>query len=349
MIEAAKLLGQSGVLNPGLRDLQFAVRGMPVAGSIDANLNREDLAGLELLRAVDLDAVAPLMEACVSRELDTGDYLIEAGEDNRYLYLVLSGCLSIRFRDGSDMPLTTVGAGESVGEVSLIDHKPASAFVMAEEPTRVLQVDEDLLWQLVNTSHSISANLLVTLAKRMRFVNDAISKDREQLKVYRFHATVDALTGLFNRYWLNKMLPRQMDRSWKQGEPMALVLLDVDHFKPYNDQHGHVAGDHALCAVATCLRDHLRPSDMAARFGGEEMLVLLPKSTVDDARVVAERLRAAVERTEISYPNGERLPSVTVSAGVAALPGPSDPEQFLEAVDASLYRAKRAGRNRVDG
>ena len=320
-----------------------------MAASLDLEISRDELAGLELLRSVDLDTVMPMLQDCASRQLEAGECLIESGQDNRYLYLVLSGRLSVRLNSGNDMPIPTVAAGESVGEVSLIDRNPTTAFVTAEETTRVIQVSEELLWELVNTSHAISTNLLLTLAKRMRFVNDAIFRDRERLKVYRFHATVDALTGLFNRYWLNKMLPRQMERSWKQGEPMALVLLDVDHFKAYNDQHGHVAGDHALCAVATCLREHLRPSDMAARYGGEEMLVLLPNSDLDDARIVAERLRAAVQRTEVVYPNGDGLPSVTVSAGIAAMPGPRDPEQFLEATDAALYRAKRAGRNRVEG
>ena len=124
--------------------------------------------------------------------------------------------------------------------------------------------------------------------------------------------------------------------------------MDIDNFKAYNDSHGHVAGDHALCAVATALREHLRPSDMAARYGGEELLVLLPDSTAADAHVVAERLRKAIESCQVVYPNGEKLPSVTISAGVAALPGPIDPEQFLAAADAALYRAKRGGRNRVE-
>lgn len=315
----------------------------------EPSVSAEELRGLDLLRSVDVEAVLPLLRDCPARDLVPGECLISAGEDNRHLFLVLSGRLSVRLTSPEDNPITTIGSGESVGELSLIDRKPTSAYVVAEEPSRVLLVDEELLWMLANTSHAVSTNLLFTLARRMRYGNDVIFQDREQLKEYRFHATVDGLTGLFNRYWLNKMLPRQMDRSWKQGEPMALVMLDIDHFKAYNDTHGHVAGDHALCAVAMTLREHLRPSDMAARYGGEEVLVLLPNSNVDDAKVVAERLRKAVERTEVIYPNGDRLPSVTISAGVASLPGPVDPEQFLATADAALYRAKRGGRNRVEG
>ena len=189
--------------------------------------------------------------------------------------------------------------------------------------------------------------MLFTLAKRLRYGNAVIGQDREQLKEYRFHATVDGLTGLFNRYWLNKMLPRQIDRCTKQREPFSMVMIDIDHFKSFNDTHGHVAGDHALCAVSATMLEHLRPSDMAARYGGEEFLVLLPNSRLADAQFVAERLRAAVERTQIISPGGAALPSVTISIGVAELTGPVALHEFLGATDAALYRAKHGGRNRV--
>ncbi len=211
----------------------------------------------------------------------------------------------------------------------------------------MLVIDEELVWLLVNTSHAVSSNLLFTLAKRLRFGTDVIVEDQAQIAEYRFHATVDALTGLFNRHWLNIMLPRQMSRASSAGENLSLMLADIDHFKRYNDEHGHLAGDRVLCAVATELRDRLRPTDMAARFGGEEFLVLLPDCSVDGAQIVAERLRRAIAGMRVKFAVGAELPPVTVSIGVAQMAGEATPEALIHAADAALYQAKTEGRDRI--
>jgi diguanylate cyclase (GGDEF)-like protein len=210
-----------------------------------------------------------------------------------------------------------------------------------------LKIEEDLVWILSNTSHAISSNLLFTLVKRLRHGNDLLCESRARLEQYRFHATVDALTGLFNRHWLNQMLPRQMHRAKASAEPLSLLMADIDHFKAYNDSHGHPAGDHALLTVAQSLRDHVRPADMTARYGGEEFLVVLPACNLEGAEVVAERLRAAVASSTIRFANGTELPGVTASFGIATLTGELAMEGFIGACDKALYRAKRRGRNRV--
>src|SRR5262249_40080003 len=155
---------------------------------------------------------------------------------------------------------------------------------------------------------------------------------------------------LFNRQWMAKVLARQMERSRVSGEPLALLLVDVDHFKVFNDSYGHVAGDYALRAVASCLRAAVRPTDLLARYGGEEFLVLLPGATLRQAREVAERLRRAVREAPIVHLDGTALPKVTVSIGAAELSGSDErlaPEAFVERADRALYRAKADGRDRV--
>jgi diguanylate cyclase (GGDEF)-like protein len=261
---------------------------------------------------------------------------------------VLSGRLSIRLDSAESIPITEIGEGESVGELSMIDHQPTSAFVVVETESRLLVLDEELVWVLANTSHAISTNLLFTLTKRIRFGNKLIFENHERLEQYRFYATVDGLTGLFNRHWLNSMLPRQMERSRICREPFSMLMADIDEFKIYNDRHGHVAGDRALAAVAETFRNTLRPSDMTVRYGGEEFLVLLPDCPLEAAQAVAERLRSAMADTDISlvYSNRE-LPSVTISVGVAEMPEHGTVEHFISAVDAALFQAKEAGRNCV--
>jgi diguanylate cyclase (GGDEF)-like protein len=295
-----------------------------------------------------MDALAPMLRECAVRALDPGDALLSAGARNTYLFLVLSGELGVHLDTAGSAPIARLGAGQAIGEISLIDGEPASAHVVATKASRVLLVDEELLWILADSSHAVAYNLLRTLATRLRGGNRIIQRDRELLEKYRFHASVDALTGLFNRYWLHKMLGRQMERARGSQVALALLLADVDHFKPFNDQHGHVAGDYALRGVAGCLRGALRPTDMIARFGGEEFAVLLPGASLEHGREIAERLRRAVSETTILGTDAKPLPTVTVSIGVAVLAPQMDPDGFLEAADLALYRAKHAGRNRVE-
>jgi diguanylate cyclase (GGDEF)-like protein len=323
-----------------------------------AGFERAELERLELFAAADVVALEPALRSCSVRTLVPGDVLIAAGAHNEQLYLVLSGQLGVHLESVDTVPITTLGAGASVGEISLIDGEPASAFVTALSPTRVLVVDEELLWILADSSHAVAYNLLRTVASRLRGGNTILQRNLEQLETYRFHATVDALTGLFNRYWLHKMLVRQMERSRGGREPLCMLLIDVDHFKRFNDDHGHVAGDYALRTVAMCLRNALRPTDMIARFGGEEFAVLLPGARIEHAREIGERLRRAVRETAIVDVHGQTLPCVSVSIGAAEMPqeeifGEIEEanqrlaDLFTERTDKALYRAKSSGRDRV--
>jgi diguanylate cyclase (GGDEF)-like protein len=154
----------------------------------------------------------------------------------------------------------------------------------------------------------------------------------------------DALTGIGNRRALSDDLPMYQARQRDRGERFALALCDVDHFKLYNDQLGHLAGDQALRMLAATVRSALRDSDTAYRFGGEELLIVLRAASDHDAIAVAERVRTAVEHAAFPHPGGAgRI--LTVSIGVAA--GDEEFGQVLARADAALYEAKRGGRNRV--
>jgi diguanylate cyclase (GGDEF)-like protein len=158
----------------------------------------------------------------------------------------------------------------------------------------------------------------------------------------------DALTGLYNRRYMMETCSREFSRAERAGQSVSVLSIDIDHFKKYNDNHGHDAGDMVLRAVGTCLENLFRNEDVPCRFGGEEFVVLLPGADSDTAARRAEQLRSKVEALVVRYVE-KSLPRVTVSIGVAAFPEAGDfPDVVLKAADEALYRAKESGRNRVE-
>ena len=159
----------------------------------------------------------------------------------------------------------------------------------------------------------------------------------------------DALTGLPNRRALTESFAREAARAKAAGQPLSIALLDVDHFKRFNDTHGHAAGDQCLRVVAREIRQHLpRTGDLAVRWGGEEFCLLLPNTHLDGALIVVERVRLAIQAARVDWGHAEA--SVTVSLGVHTLTDwtqPIDLDAAMVIVDRALYRAKSSGRNKV--
>ena len=189
----------------------------------------------------------------------------------------------------------------------------------------------------------------IALNLRIQRIRAKLQQQREALaqalEVNRELATRDELTGLINRRAMLDLMALEHRRSLRSGRPLLLAQLDIDHFKPINDQHGHAAGDRALQAFAGTVRASLRDSDVLARCGGEEFVLMLTDTSADHARELRERIRHAVQALEIAHNAGSlQLP---VSIGLAQhLPGDTL-EHTLERADQALYRAKALGRNRV--
>lgn len=169
-------------------------------------------------------------------------------------------------------------------------------------------------------------------------------KLRDQL---RDQSIRDSLTGLYNRRYLLENMRREIGRALKKGKPLSLISFDADHFKRFNDNHGHDAGDAILRSLGELMRKTFDCDEVVCRFGGEEFVVLLPETDKVTACHRAEVLRSAVEALVIRY-GDQNLPRITISLGVATLPeNGTDPRMLLTAADAALYRAKGEGRNRI--
>jgi diguanylate cyclase (GGDEF)-like protein len=162
-------------------------------------------------------------------------------------------------------------------------------------------------------------------------------------------AVTDELTGLANVRAFTSILDRELERSRRFETPLGLLMMDIDDFKLVNDTYGHQQGDEVLAQVAGVLRDHSRELDTAARYGGEEMAVVLPQTGVEGAEMLAERIREAVEALRVPQVRGGGVLGVTASFGVASVPDAAvDRAGLIAAADAALYRAKRGGKNRVE-
>ena len=308
------------------------------------------LSRLQLFRNVDLvePAFSGLLSLCQYRQFEKDEVVLSTVEENHYLYILIKGRLVVQLSEHDDIPLATVEPGECVGEMSIIDSRVPSAQVSATEQTTVLVIEQDTLWRMVSVSHEIARNLLYIMSERVRYSNLVIADSLEMQRKYQRFATTDSLTGLHNRGWLDDTFDREIKRSERDELPLSLLMIDVDDFKKYNDEFGHLAGDQVLITVAEAIRSPLRPNDLVARFGGEEFAVLLPETTLDNAKIIAERLRENVSLSDPGKLNDVKLPKVTISLGVAARQPKYSLDMMIAAADVAMYHAKRNGKNRFE-
>ena len=320
---------------------------MPQTLANNSDYKHSLLEGLELFHGVCPDDVQELLQRCERRDLSKGELLLSPGEKNEYVYIVLSGSLNVHVGSPEAPVLVSMDVGACVGEMSIIEDRDPSAYVLGAEDTHLLLIHQSVLWEMVHASHDFAKNLLVMLSERVRSHNRVIAESYGELRKFERHARTDALTGLSNRFTMEETFERELERCEKTGEPVSLIMIDIDNFKVFNDRFGHVAGDRALSAVASILRHQFRPRDLLVRFGGDEFAILLPEVAEERALVIADRVRKAVSGdTGDSDDSLIQIP-VKISMGVAEHRHGRSLSSLLRAADAALYRAKHAGRNVV--
>ena len=315
--------------------------------AINSDYKRSLLEGLELFQGVSAEDVQDLLQSCDRRDLAEGELLISPEEKNENVFIVLSGSLNVHVGAPETPVLVTMDVGACVGEMSIIEDRDPSAYVIGAEQTHLLVIHQSILWNMVDASHEFAKNLLVVLSERVRSHNRVIADSYGELKKFEHHATTDALTGLGNRHSMEDCFLREITRCEQDGHPVSLIMIDVDNFKVFNDQFGHVAGDRALSAVASILRHQFRPRDLLVRFGGDEFAVLLPEVDEKLALIIADRVREAVCGTTGDGSDSLIQIPVKISMGVAQLGKNGNLTTLMRAADSALYRAKHAGRNTV--
>ncbi|EDP74082.1 GGDEF domain-containing protein [Hydrogenivirga sp. 128-5-R1-1] len=204
----------------------------------------------------------------------------------------------------------------------------------------LVRYSKDNTYPIILKSFYTNITLSFLLAVILGFSVYIFLKDLEK---FRYLSETDRLTGLYNKGKFNEVLQREIQRAKRYKRPLSLIIFDIDHFKKINDTYGHKVGDEVLKALAKLIKKNIRKTDFAARWGGEEFVILAPETNVEGAKKLAEKLRQAVETYK--FPT---VGKVTISLGVAQLEPDEKPEDFIVRADMALYKAKEGGRNRVE-
>jgi diguanylate cyclase (GGDEF)-like protein len=315
--------------------------------SLCPDIKEEDIQGIHFFKCIARESIRGLLECCSTRFLSAREILIHVGNLNSTVYFILDGRLRIHLHSLDSEPVALLETGESVGEMSVIDKQPTSAYVVADQDSRLLVMDEDILWSLVRSSHAAACSLLFTLTKRLRQADAVICKGVELENLFHHYGSVDALTGLHNRYWLDNALQRLYQRCILDGATFSLIMIDIDHFKQFNDRYGHLYGDRVLYSIGQTMMQNLRPSEVIARYGGDEFIIILANLDIQQAKEVADRIHTAVLEAAPLIHDGHEIFSRSISVGVAELKPGQSLEMLISDADSALYRAKNKGRNCV--
>ncbi|MEJ2346396.1 MAG: GGDEF domain-containing protein [Gammaproteobacteria bacterium] len=315
--------------------------------TIEAPVTPEALSDLPLFQGESVEELSWLPPVCPAETFPAGYLLLSPERFADCMYVVLDGEIQVQLDAKGERIVTRLGAGHCVGEMSVIEALPPSAYVVTVVPTRLLAIDGTTLRTILSYSSRVAENLLQMVCRRLRKDNLLLGRSLVERDELEAQAWVDALTGLYNRHWFDQSLRVLIQHCRYRGARLSLLMLDADHFKQYNDTHGHLAGDLALSTFAQAVRAHLRPGDHAARYGGEEIAVLLPEATLEEASRVAQKVLTAVREQTIHDRDGTPLPGISASIGVAQWQAGESAAALIARADGALYLAKHAGRDQV--
>jgi diguanylate cyclase (GGDEF)-like protein len=273
--------------------------------------------------------------------LDSGAVLWREGDAGDHVVLLLAGRLEVSHQtpDGEEMTLRHLYPGAVAGEMAALDGQARSATVRAHQDSKVLLIPAGRFREFLRRRTDVLEQLFWLQLERVRSLTWRVSRTHHR-------AITDPLTGLYNYGFFRERLAMELERAHLTGDTVVLLMFDLDHFKSYNDEHGHQEGNRVLQKVAELLRATGRRGDVVARYGGEEFVVLLYGAAAADGWRYAEAFRSAVATQGFTNEAGQPVGHITVSGGVATFPlDAQDDIGLIKAADTRLYRAKEAGRN----
>ena len=313
------------------------------------------------LEEQELQALRPMLR---SHALGGEEILFRQGDAGGELFVVESGSMgiSVTLPDGQSLQIAAFGAGDFFGEMSIFENEPRSATCQAKAPCRLLSLrKEDLFRYMADSPGSagkIMRRMLAVTRRRLEDTGEFLSDMVQWGEEARRRAVTDPLTGLYNRRYLDEALEEYLMKARESGQPLCLVMLDLDHFREINEGYSQEAGDRVIVAATEVFRRHLRKGDTAARYGGDEFTFLLPGTDAAGAGGLLEAIRRDIAGLSLldelggeaagGQPDPSRIAAITTSQGLACFPEHAGELKTLrELADAALYRAKELGRNRV--
>jgi diguanylate cyclase (GGDEF)-like protein len=284
---------------------------------------------------------------------EQGEVIFREGDSGEELYIVGLGKVgsSIRLADGTLHEVAEFGAGDFFGEMSILEKAPRSATCAAKESSALFVLRGSDFYKLMEEQAELSIKIMnrmldITADRSIRsseFLSDMVRWGEDARK----RAVMDPLTGLFNRRFLEESLQDHLGKARAGGQPLSLIMMDLDRFHEINQSYGAEVGDRLIQALVPVFRATLRPDDVPARCGGDEFAILLPGASAAEAIALSGRLCEGVRSLDFFEKLGGSIHQVTTSQGVASFPQhASDFKTLWEKADQALYRAKKMGRNR---
>jgi diguanylate cyclase (GGDEF)-like protein len=312
------------------------------------------LKHVDLFSLLSDEEIEFIMGFLTTLDVDEGDTLFRQGEEGYELFIVRSGRIrvAITLHDGREKDITEFMLGDFFGEMSIFENAPRSATCYASERSSLYTLMGRDFLRLMEDSPSLAIKIMYRMSnittRRLRNTGEFLSDMVLWGERARKRAITDELTGVYNRHFLDDALVNQVQRAKERGSLLALVMVDLDHFRSLNETYGHEIGDDILLAAVSVFRKHLRKSDILARYGGDEFTILLPQTGVEEAKTIAQRICEEVCGLDIVPPRSGACTRVTTSQGIAVFPHHAeDVPALLKRADEALYRAKELGRNRV--
>jgi diguanylate cyclase (GGDEF)-like protein len=307
----------------------------------------EILENSPLFHGVSSDLLVDKLGQSKLQVMKVGEVLLVPGQANNVIYIILSGRLNIQSNASRIDPIAILGEGECVGELSVLGGAPVSVYVVAATDCRLLAVGHTSIWGLINNSHEAAHNMLNILTERVRHGNQIMAESSERRQGFAGNSIVDEMTGLYNQNWMQQKLNRLLHRGKVEPKTSCLLMLEIDRFQEFCDKYGQLGGDQAMRDIAHTMLSCLRPDDQAGRHFGKRFVAYLQNTSLDEACIAAERLRAVVNDSLVVLPNGDALPPNSISLGLSQVHPDDTLNHLLTRTDKALMLAKESGGNRV--
>ncbi len=314
----------------------------------------EFLQDVDLFSLLSEDEINRIIKSLHSVEIDADEILFKEGDEGNELFIVIDGKVAsyVVLPNGSKREIAEFKPGDFFGEMSIFENTFRSATCFTKERTSLLTLKERDLFEMILYNPEIAIKIMYKmlnitaerLLDRSEFLSDMVQWGEEARK----RAITDELTGIYNRHFLDDSLVNYFEKSKNNNRPLSLIMIDIDHFKKFSEIYNQKQVNSIILKLVSVFKKYFRENDIIARYGGDEFMVILPDTAQDAAFKIAEKIRKAVGKLQLSDALHKDTRRITISQGISSYPENADDLETLKAkADKTLYKAKLEGRDRV--